>query len=370
MESLEEVMRQQRVLRDRALERRGERIHVVEPFAREDSFVEEVLIRVRHRRRVGVDARVPRIEPREQRAGSAHERHADARLENAVSVGDAADARVERGAIERVSHHADQLTSHASRKPGIAVERDAVLDLRQDAQVADRHGKARIGGAAQQPVELLDLPALALPSHPEPFTLVPLAQTVEQEEPVGAAVGVPGVERGDRRTRRLEDLFVVRQCFCMCVREVAEDGEVDVRVDVAERLHFEVRHQIADALHAVEERRHDHHRLCRRRHGLELEPRQPARWNQVADQPLQNLDGQFACGDHRQERDEDQRGAAPAVRPRVEHSHGHKESRARGDGSEVPGVANAKNIRRTRCVRSGCHATLRSNCLRPAPIRW
>ena len=211
------------------------------------------------------------------------------------------------GAIERVRDDPDQLARHASRQPRVAVERDAVPDLRQDAQVAHRHGEARVGGAAQQPVELLDLSALALPSHPEPFALVPLAQAVKQEEPVRAAVRVPGVERGDARAGRLENLRVVRQRFGRRVQEVAEDGEVNVRVDVAERLHFEVRDQITDALHAVEERRHDHHRPGRRRHRVELEPRKPARRDQVADHPLQNLDGQLACGHGRQERDEDQR---------------------------------------------------------------
>ena len=58
-------------------------------------------------------------------------------------------------------------------------------------EIADRHGEARVGGAAQQAVELLDLAALALPSHPQPFALVPLPQAMEQEEPVRAAVRVP-----------------------------------------------------------------------------------------------------------------------------------------------------------------------------------
>ena len=149
------------------------------------------------------------------------------------------------GAVERVSDDPDQLARHAARQPRVAVERDAVLDLRQDGQIADRHGEARVGGAAQQAVELLDLAALALPSHPQPFALVPLAQAVKQEEAVGAAVRVPCVERGDAGARGLEDLRVVRQRLGRRVEKVAEDGEMDVRVDVAERLHFEVRDQVA-----------------------------------------------------------------------------------------------------------------------------
>ena len=204
-------------------------------------------------------------------------------------------------------------------------------------QIADRHGKARVGGAAKQTVELLDLPALALPSHPEPFALVPLAQPVEQEEPVRSPIPVPGVERRDARAGRLENLRVVRLRFGRRVEKVAEDGEVNVTVDVADRLHFEMGDQIADAIHAVQEGRHDDHRPGRRRHGVEFEPRKPAGWNQRADHPLQKLDDQLACGYSGKDRDKGQRHATPAVQPRVEDSRRDDQGGAHCNGAEVPG---------------------------------
>ena len=149
-------------------------------------FGEEVLIGVGHRGRVRVDAGVPRIEPGEQRTRRAHERDADARLQDAVALGDTAGARIEGGPVERVGDDADQLARDAARQPGVAVERDAVLDVGQDRQIADRDREARVGGAAQQPVELLDLAALALPPHPQALSGVPLPQPVKQEEAVGA----------------------------------------------------------------------------------------------------------------------------------------------------------------------------------------
>ena len=80
-----------------------ERVDVVESLAGEDAFAEHVLVGVGHRRRVRVDAGVARIEPREQRAGGARERDADARLEDAVALGDAADRRIERRPIQRMA---------------------------------------------------------------------------------------------------------------------------------------------------------------------------------------------------------------------------------------------------------------------------
>ena len=96
VQSLEQVVRQQRVLRHGVLERGHERVDVVEALAGEDAFAEQILVGVGHGGRVGIDAGVPGVEPREQRAGRAREGDADARLQDAVALGDAADRRVER----------------------------------------------------------------------------------------------------------------------------------------------------------------------------------------------------------------------------------------------------------------------------------
>ena len=95
VEPLEEVVRQERVLGHAPLERGHERVHVVEPLAGEDPLAEEVLVGVGDRGRVGVDAGVPGVEPREERARGARHGHAHARLQDPVALGDAAEPRVE-----------------------------------------------------------------------------------------------------------------------------------------------------------------------------------------------------------------------------------------------------------------------------------
>src|SRR5204862_2477774 len=121
---------------------------------------------------------------------------------------------------------ADQLPRGIARQARVAVERDAVADLRQNVRVADRQHEARVRGAAKQPVELFDLSALALPPHPQAFLLVPLTRAMEQEEPVWTAVAVPRVERADGLGRGGENLIVVRQRFRIRIPEIAQDGEV------------------------------------------------------------------------------------------------------------------------------------------------
>ena len=96
IEAFEEIVRQQRVLRHPALERRGERVDIVEALAGENAFVEQVLVDVGHGGRVRVDAGVAGVGPREQRARRARHRDADARLQDPVALGDAADPGVER----------------------------------------------------------------------------------------------------------------------------------------------------------------------------------------------------------------------------------------------------------------------------------
>ena len=106
VEALEQVVRQERVLGHAPVERRAERVDVDQPLAGEDALAEQVLVGVRDRGRVGVDAGVARVEPREERAGGALEGDADARLQDAVALGDAALGGIEAGAVQRVDRDA------------------------------------------------------------------------------------------------------------------------------------------------------------------------------------------------------------------------------------------------------------------------
>ena len=199
----------------------------------------------------GIDAGMTGVQPREERAGRAHERHADPRLQDAVALDDPAERRDR--TVGRFSGCVMMPISCRAASRGsarVGVERDAVADVGQDREVADLDGEARVGGAAQQAVELLDLAALALPPHPPPLGRVPLTQAMEQEEAVGTAVAVLVVERLDAGARGLENLGVARQRLGRRIAKVAEHGEVNVRVDVAERLDLEVREKIRHVLGA------------------------------------------------------------------------------------------------------------------------
>ena len=94
---------------------------------------------------------------------------------------------------------------------------------------------------------------------------------------------------------------------------------MNVRIEIAECLNFDVRQQCTDTLDTVEDRWHDDHRPCRLRDAIEVETRQAPRRNQPGDRSLEDLDGEFGGRHHSKQRDYDQQRSAPPVAHAVRH---------------------------------------------------
>ena len=110
---------------------------------------------------------------------------------------------------------------------------------------------------------------------------------MEEEEALARVAPVEGL---DPRSRRGQDLVVAGIVALGRVPEVAQDREVDVGIEVAERLHLEMLQQVLDAGDAAEQRRNDHHRpRALGNAGFEVQPRQPARRHQRGDDALNQL---------------------------------------------------------------------------------
>ncbi len=232
---------------------------------------------------------------------------------------------------------ADQLARGVARQARVAVERDAVADLWQNRDITDVDDETGVGGPAQQAVELLDLAPLALPPHPASFRRVPLPPAVKQEEPVVAVGRMPGVEGVDREASSLDDGGVLRHRFAVRVAHVAEDGEVHMRIEVAERLHLEMRDEFMRALDAVENGRHDHHRASRCRHVVEVESRKAPGRNEGSDDPLQDLNREFAGRHDREQRQHQEPCGARPLEVRVDQRGRDQQHRPGRDGPEIPG---------------------------------
>jgi hypothetical protein len=75
------------------------------------------------------------------------------------------------------------------------------------------------------------------------------------------------------------------------IAKVAEDREMNVRIEVADRLDLQVLGEIHRALDAVEDRRDDDHGFVRH-FGISSYSIRGSRrgWHEITDQTLQNLD--------------------------------------------------------------------------------
>src|SRR6185437_16362737 len=82
-------------------------------------------------------------------------------------------------------HGPDQLARRVARQLCIRVQSNDVLDARQDWRGADNEGKILLITTAQQPVQIIQLAALALAAHPYARLRIPASRTVEQVENTG-----------------------------------------------------------------------------------------------------------------------------------------------------------------------------------------
>ena len=112
--------------------------------------------------------------------------------------------------VERMGQDSDQRAGRPARKPRIGVERQNVADGREDRHVADDLRVARSRRAAEEAVELLDLPPFALPSHVEALFRVPRAGPMEEKEAVVSTGRVTDVQLLDPGPRRREDFGILR----------------------------------------------------------------------------------------------------------------------------------------------------------------
>jgi hypothetical protein len=233
---------------------------------------------------------------------------------------------------------ADQLLRGVTGQPRVGIERDAVVDGGEDGWIAGFDGEARVGGAPQQPVPFLDLAALALPAHEDALARVPLPHAVDEVEAVVAALGVACVQGVDPGSRGAQDLRVVRHLARGGVREVAQDREVDARIEIAESQHLEVLEQLGDPRDAREQRRHDDHGSRALRHAAQEVEAGKAAWRSEADkQALDDGDRHVARRKQQQQRHPGLRPGRVAVEPRVGEAAAEQEGGQEPDRPEVGG---------------------------------
>ena len=183
-DAFQQIVAKDRIFRNLSFERRLEAVDFIDPLAAKGAFFEQILIDVGHRESIG-------IEPIGAGKGALEQRTLLPMDNDGVTRGcsmpwpcdDHTGMRIEIGLVERVRHLSDQPPGGPDRQARIRVERDDVADAggQRRHMAIDRHER-RIGGAAKQPVEFVQLAALALPADPPSFAFVPHAPAMKKEE--------------------------------------------------------------------------------------------------------------------------------------------------------------------------------------------
>ena len=197
------------------------------------------------------------------------------------------------------------------------------------------HDEARVGRAAQQPVELRQLAALALAAHPAPlssgFHWRARWKKKNRSAPWRALSIVHAPPRG------LDQRVVARPRALVRIGEVGQQREMEMRIAIAEETHLQLVEEAVQPILGVDDRRNDDHRPVARGNAVaHVELRQRPRVDLRGHEDVEQADGQLAERQHRHQRDDPELDARTAVPVRVRDEARDGDRRERRDGAEIP----------------------------------
>src|SRR5262249_1960891 len=155
----------------------------------------QVCLRLRGGRSVGTEAGGGGEYACEWRSYRSSQAEADSGLNDTMARDDASAPLIEVRPIQGMGQDGDQPPGRVARGVRIRVQRDDEADGGQPGSGALDRCETRVARPAQEPVELVQLAALALPAHPTVHDRVPTASAMQQEEPGGPVRGMAFVER-------------------------------------------------------------------------------------------------------------------------------------------------------------------------------
>ncbi len=263
-------MAEQGVLRDTVVDAARKCIDIIDAFAHKDALAKEVLVNVRDGVGVQVQPAPAGIDAGEPGEADAAWMHFHTGLQHGIARDDAV-LVVEHGAVQRVRQGADQPASGARRDDGVGIQGDHKAGGTQ--QACDLSGgalghKGGIGGAAQVPVELVQLAALALPAHPDALGLIPQTPAMQQDKALhrrcivtAVGAGIARVEGRDRLVGIGQQARVLGARLAVGVAEIAQQREKEPRLRIAQIVHLQLLDQMVHVAVAADQRGHSHQRL-------------------------------------------------------------------------------------------------------------
>ena len=155
-------------------------------------------------------------------------------------------------------HLADQPPDRVARQARVRVQRENISDVLRRRRCGDPEiHESGVRRAAQQPIQFVKLAALAFPTDPSPFAVVPNAPAVQQEK-TRARRGrtVTSVKAVYAFAGASEQLRVAVHMLGVGVDPIRKQGEVQIALRTRQMMDLEPLHLRRDILPRGQEGRH------------------------------------------------------------------------------------------------------------------
>src|SRR5579885_1224103 len=198
-----------------------------------------------------------------------------------------------------MSHRADHTLRRAARQLRIGIEREDVTDVGQPGEIAGLDRK-RIEDLAKHLVQIEQLAAFALPTHPRSFARVVDAMTMEQvKASIGLACILP-IEFVDKTDGEIHARIVLAHRFGR-IGQICQQSEANVAIVIDEVTDFEIVHQATDLLFVEQQGRDGDHVGAAWIDALrEIELRQNSWGQNRRNEIIHQLDGGLRSGQNQQ----------------------------------------------------------------------
>ena len=135
----------------------------------------------------------------------------------------------------------DKLRYRAWREHGVGIDSHHVTHVAKRIGVAYMDRECGPIAFHYQAIELLQLPALALPCHPARFRRIVVAGSQKQvERSATLRFAMPAVEVQDRLFERIGNGRIAFHFLFGRVGQIGEESYMDPRVDIREPMRFEL----------------------------------------------------------------------------------------------------------------------------------
>ncbi len=311
MSAFKQVVAEQGVFRDAPGQAGLEGGDFINALAHVNSFAEQVLVDVRYRQGIGVQAGIAGENAGEVRDIGGGRADLGARLQDGITRLDHS-RRGQARPVEGVGMGSHQPARGLGRQDRVGVQGDHVAQPGCIFQAPDDHRKGIsravrrrpvLVGGQDQFVQLVQLAALPLPAHPHALGRVPAARAVEQEKALSAfQARVAAVQALHAIGDLAQQPGIFRQFSHRRIQEIGGQGKAQRRVGVAQVMQLHLAEQRLDNFTGSQQRGDDHQgRLVAWNPGAKVHLGQDARRERLGYAPVHQVDRQAGGRDSRQQ---------------------------------------------------------------------